>query len=194
MIKVNLVPEEQRKKVREKKFQKPTLRIPKLDMIVAVLILGGVIAICVITYLAQQKTLRDLSKNIATAQQELAALEKERKMVEDLENRQRELKEWVTLVQNLNKGRSLHFHIMDELNKLKPDYMWLISFNETNLHFELNGKTFSNYMISNFMDKLNASSYFNDVRLDEIRETEEKEHSVIGFQLSGSITTQGGGN
>lgn len=193
MIKVNLVPEEQRKKVREKKFTKPTFRIPKLDMIVSVLILGGVIAICVITYLAQQKTLQNLSNNIEAAKQELAALEKERKMVEELENRQRELKEWVTLVQNLNKGRSLHFHVMDELNKLKPEYMWFIQFDETNLSFELNGKTFSNYMISNFMDKLNASSYFSDVSLKEIRETEEKEHSVIGFQLSGKIT-QGGEN
>ena len=48
-------------------------------------------------------------------------------------------------------------------------------------------------MISNFMDQLNGSSYFNDVRLDEIKETEEREHSVIGFQLSGGIT-QGGSN
>ena len=193
MIKVNLVPEEQRKKVREKKFQKPTLRIPKIDMILAVIFLGAVIVIFAGLYLRQQTTLRNLEESIATAKQELAALEKERKMVEDLENRQRELKEWVELVQNLNKGRSLHFHIMDELNKLKPEYMWLVEFNENNLHFEINGKTFSNYMISNFMDKLNASSYFNSVRLDEIRETEEKEHSVIGFQLSGNIA-KGGGN
>ncbi len=191
MIKINLVPEEQRKKVREKKFKKPAFRIPKLDMIVSVLVLGGVIAVCIIIYLAQQKRLQTLSNNIETAKQELSALEKERKMVEDLENRQRELKEWVTLVQNLNKGRSLHFHVMDELNKLKPEYMWLIKFDEANLHFELNGKTFSNYMISNFMDKLNASSYFNSVKLEEIRETEEKEHSVIGFQLSGNITHGG---
>jgi type IV pilus assembly protein PilN len=191
MIKVNLVPEEQRKKVREKKFTKPTFRIPKIDMILSVIFLGAVIVIFAGWYLRQKATLKNLDESIATAKQELAALEKERKMVEDLENRQRELKEWVTLVQNLNKGRSLHFHVMDELNKLKPEYMWFIQFDETNLSFELNGKTFSNYMISNFMDKLNASSYFSGVSLKEIRETEEKEHSVIGFQLSGKITHGG---
>jgi len=191
MIKVNLVPEEQRKKVREVKFKRPALRIPKLDMIVSVLVLGGVIAICFIIYLAQQKTLRDLNNNIAAAQQELRELEKERKMVEDLENRQRELKEWISLVQDLNKGRALHFHVMDELNKLRPDYMWIVLFEENNRHFKLKGMTFSNYMISNFMDKLNASSYFGNVKLDEIKATAEKEHSVIGFQLSGSITLGG---
>jgi len=191
MIKVNLVPEEQRKKVREVKFKRPALRIPKLDMIVSVLVFGGVIAICFIIYLAQQKTLRDLNNNIAAAQQELRELEKERKMVEDLENRQRELKEWISLVQDLNKGRALHFHVMDELNKLKPDYMWIVLFEENNQNFKLNGMTFSNYMISNFMDKLNASSYFSNVKLDEIKATAEKEHSVIGFQLSGSITLGG---
>jgi len=191
MIKVNLVPEEQRKKVREVKFKRPALRIPKLDMIVSVLVFGGVIAICFIIYLAQQKTLRDLNNNIVAAQQELRELEKERKMVEDLENRQRELKEWISLVQDLNKGRALHFHVMDELNKLKPDYMWIVLFEETSQHFKLKGMTFSNYMISNFMDKLNASSYFSDVKLDEIKATAEKEHSVIGFQLSGNVTLGG---
>jgi len=191
MIKVNLVPEEQRKKVREVKFKMPALRIPKLDMIISVLVFGGVIAICFIIYLAQQKTLRDLNNNIVAAQQELRELEKERKMVEDLENRQRELKEWISLVQDLNKGRALHFHVMDELNKLRPDYMWIVLFEENNQNFKLNGMTFSNYMISNFMDKLNASSYFGNVKLDEIKATAEKEHSVIGFQLSGSITLGG---
>ncbi len=191
MIKVNLVPEEQRKKVREVKFKMPALRIPKLDMIISVLVFGGVIAICFIIYLAQQKTLRDLNNNIVAAQQELRELEKERKMVEDLENRQRELKEWISLVQDLNKGRALHFHVMDELNKLRPDYMWIVLFEENNRHFKLKGMTFSNYMISNFMDKLNASSYFGDVKLDEIKATAEKEHSVIGFQLSGNVTLGG---
>jgi len=193
MIKINLVPEEQRKKVKEVKFKKPALRIPKIDMILSVLILAGVLVGVSLVYLGQKKTISDLNDSIVKAQQELKELEKERKMVEDLENRQRELKEWVSLVKTLNKGRSLHFHVMDELNKLKPEYMWLISFDETGASFKLDGKTFSNYMISNFMDKLNTSSYFSGVRLVEIREAEEKEHSVIGFQLAGNIS-QGGEN
>lgn len=191
MIKVNLVPEEQRKKVREVKFKKPTLRIPKLDMIFAILLLLGSIGVVAWLNFSKDAALRKLNNDIAEAQRQLKELEKERKMVEDIERQQKELKEWVSLVQDLNKGRSLHFHVMDELNKLKPEYMWLVLFEETNQNFKLNGKTFSNYMISNFMDKLNSSSYFTTVKLVEISETEEKEHSVIGFQLSGRITNGG---
>jgi len=193
MIKVNLVPEEQRKKVREVKFKRPALRIPKLDMILAILALLVSIGLVAWLNFSKEKQLRDLNDDIAKAQQQLKELEKERKMVEDIERQQAELKEWVALVQNLNEGRALYFHILDELNKLKPEYMWLVLFEESNKRFKLNGKTFSNYMISNFMDKLNGSSYFSDVKLDEIKETEEREHSVIGFQLSGGIT-QGGSN
>jgi type IV pilus assembly protein PilN len=188
MIKVNLVPEEQRKKVREVKFKKPSLRIPKFDMIFAVLLLGASIAGVFFLNFQRDLKLKKLNSDIAQAQQQLKELEKERKMVEDIEKQQAELKEWVSLVQSLNEGRALHFHVMDELNKLKPEYMWLILFEESNQNFKINGKTFSNYMISNFMDRLNASSYFTNVKLDEIKETEEKEHSVIGFQLSGSIS------
>ncbi len=193
MIKVNLIPEEQRKKVREVKFKRPTLRIPKLDMIFSVLLLFFSIGLVAWLNLSKDRELQKLDKEVAEAQQQLKELEKERKMVEDIERQQAELKEWVSLVQSLNEGRALYFHVLDELNKLKPEYMWLILFEESNKNFKLNGKTFSNYMISNFMDKLNSSSYFNGVKLDEIKETEEREHSVIGFQLSGGIT-QGGLN
>ncbi len=191
MIKVNLVPEEQRKKVREVKFRKPALRIPKLDMIFSFIFLFAVIVGAFLWNLQKDLKLRKLNNEIAKAEQQLRELEKEKKMVEDLENRQRELKEWITLVQNLNKGRSLHFHVMDELNKLKPEYMWITLFEENNQKFKLDGKTFSNYMISNFMDRLNSSSYFGDIKLDEIKETEEKDYSVVGFQLSGSINLGG---
>jgi Tfp pilus assembly protein PilN len=188
MIKINLVPEEQRKKVREVKFKKPSLRIPKFDMLIAVLLLGAAIAGVFILNFKADLTLKNLDTKIVETQEELKRLEKERKMVEDIERQQAELKEWVAVVQSLNEGRALYFHVMDELNKLKPEYMWLVVFEESNHNFKLNGKTFSNYMISNFMDRLNSSSYFNNVKLDEIKETEEREHSVIGFQLSGSIS------
>lgn len=191
MIKVNLVPEEHRKKGREVKFKKPALRIPKLDMVFSVIFLLAVIVGVFLWNLQKDISLRKLNDDIAKAEQQLRELEKEKKMVEDLENRQRELKEWITLVQNLNKGRSLYFHVMDELNKLKPEYMWITLFEENNQKFKLDGKTFSNYMISNFMDRLSSSSYFGDIKLDEIKETKEKDYSVVGFQLSGSINLGG---
>jgi Tfp pilus assembly protein PilN len=191
MIKVNLVPEEHRKKVREVKFKKPALRIPKLDMVFSIICLLVVIVVFFLWNLKQDKTLRDYNTKIADAQQQLKELEKEKKMVEDLENRQKELKEWISLVQNLNKGRALYFHVMDEINKLKPEYLWITLFEENNQKFKLDGKTFSNYMISNFMDRLSSSSYFSSIKLDEIKETQEKDYSVVGFQLSGSIKLGG---
>jgi Tfp pilus assembly protein PilN len=191
MIKVNLVPEEQRKKVREVKFKKPALRIPKLDMVFSIIFLLGVVVVVFLWNFQKDLKLRKLNDDIAKAEQQLRELEKEKKMVEDLENRQRELKEWIALVQSLNKGRAMHFHVMDELNKLKPEYMWITLFEENNQTFKLDGKTFSNYMISNFMDRLSSSSYFGDIKLDEIKETEEKDYSVVGFQLSGKIKLGG---
>ena len=139
MIKVNLVPEEQRKKTKEVKFRKPTLHIPKLDMIIAVLVSAVVIGWVFAWNFKLDKNLNTLNNKIAEAQKQLKELEKERKMVEDIERQQKELKEWVGLVQNLNQGRALYFHIMDELNKLKPDYMWLTLFEENGQKFKLNG-------------------------------------------------------
>lgn len=191
MIKVNLIPEEQRRKARKVRFKRPTLRIPKFDLVFSIVCL--VLAIGLSWWLSNsaEKELQSLNDKIKDTQEQLKELNKEKEMVENIESRQKELREWISLVENLNKGRSLYFHLMDEINKIKPEYMWLVLFEENNMRFKLNGKTFSNHLISNFMDNLNASPYFADVKLDEITESPEKEHSVFGFQLSGTVVSGG---
>ncbi|MEO0293086.1 MAG: PilN domain-containing protein [candidate division WOR-3 bacterium] len=191
MIKINLIPEEQLKKVREVKFKKPTLKLPKADMFLSVLILILTIGIVFFLNYQKDKKLKKLEEDIVRAEQQLRELEKEKKIVEEIEQQQKELNEWITIVQTLNKGRSLYFHVMDELNSLKPEYIWFTLFEENAQRFKLQGKTFSNFMISNLMDRLQSSSYFDEVKLDEFKETEEKEYSVISFQLSGLINLGG---
>lgn len=193
MIKVNLIPEEERKKVRRPRFKKPTLQIPGIDLILSIIFLLGMGGALWVINRSATNRLNELTNNIQETRKELQELQKERKIVEDIERRQNELKKWVSLVQNLNQGRSLYARLMNELNLLRPDYMWFESFEENGGHFRLNGKTFSNLIISNFMVKLDNSQYFTNIKLEEVNEKTQDEQSLLEFTLTGDINEDFGG-
>ena len=77
----------------EVKFKKPTLHIPKFDMILAVLLLLASIGLVAWLNFSRDAALRKLNNDIAEAQRQLKELEKERKMVEDIS---------ISPMQNLN--------------------------------------------------------------------------------------------
>lgn len=193
MIEVNLIPEEERKKVRRVRVARPKIGIPGLDMFLSIILLLAVVGALFLWNRAKNSEINSLDDKITAARQELRELEKEKKLVEDIQQRQNELTRWVSLVQDLNKDRALTFHIMDELNRLKPDYMWFVSFEENAGNFKIEGKTFSNLIISNFMVRLRESPYFTNIQLQEITERREKDQDVMGFIVIGKLITSSGG-
>ncbi len=193
MIEVNLIPEEERKKIRRVRVVRPKIGIPGLDMFLSIALL--LIAAGALFFMNRGTTLQinSLDDKITAARKELRELEKEKKLVEDIQQRQNELTKWVSLVQDLNKDRALAVHIMDELNRLKPDYMWFVSFEENSGNFKIEGKTFSNLIISNFMVRLRESPYFTNIQLQEVTERRERDQDVMGFTVTGKLITSSGG-
>ncbi|MCK4225440.1 PilN domain-containing protein [candidate division WOR-3 bacterium] len=193
MIEINLIPEEERKKIKKVRFKRPTIAIPGLDMILSILLLLAAVGTLFFMNKGTTTKIIDFEDKIESSRKELKQLEKEKQIVENLQNRQKELSRWVSLVQDLNKGRSLTTHVMEEINRLKPDYMWLVSFEENEGNFKIEGKTFSNLIISSFMVHLRESQYFSDIRLQEVSEKKEKDQRVMGFTVSGRIVSGSGG-
>lgn len=193
MIEVNLIPEEERKKVRRVRVARPRIGIPGLDMFLSITLL--LISAGALFFMNRGTTIQinSLDDKITDARKELRELEREKKLVEDIQQRQNELNKWVSLVQDLNKDRALAIHIMDELNRLKPDYMWFVSFEENAGNFKIEGKTFSNLIISNFMVRLRESPYFTNIQLQEVIERRERDQDVMGFIIIGKLLTSTGG-
>ena len=193
MIEINLIPEEERKKVRRVRVAKPRAAIPGLDMVLSIILL--VIAAGTLFFMNRGATsqLNSLEEKINISIKELKDLEREKNLVENIQQRQNELSKWVSLVQDLNKNRAFAVHIMDELNRLKPDYMWFVSFEENAGNFKIEGKTFSNLIISSFMVRLRESSYFTAIQLQEMTERKEKDQEIMGFVIIGKAVRSSGG-
>ena len=134
-----------------------------------------------------------MKKDIVDAEQELQRLKPEVELVNSLENKQKDLNVLIDLVKNLNMNRSLMVHIMDEVNKNIPDYMWLTEMSISGNSIRISGITFSNLIVTQFMQDLENSDYISNITLIETKYKNIEEHNLFEFSLTGNVHPKGGG-
>jgi len=145
MIRINLIPKEERKKVRVKRARGPKrVGVMGLDLIISFVIF--ILAIGVLFF----------------------------------------------IVKGLNSNRSLMVHMMDEINRRLPDYVWLSKVTDKGNSVSLKGYTFSNLIVSDLMIRLEKSVYFSNVKLNELKNSLVEGHSVMEFSIDATLLPQGG--
>ena len=66
----------------------------------------------------------------------------------------------------MDRDRYFRVHLMDELNRSMPEHMWLTRFEDLGGdRYAVEGVTFSNFQVSDFMQNLNRSPYFTGIDL-----------------------------
>ena len=78
---------------------------------------------------------------------------------------------------------------MDELARCLPDHLWLNSATQdaaTSLNLE--GVTFSNLVVSDFMSRLERSSMFANVNLEVAERGNIQEKDVVKFRVTCQVT------
>jgi len=193
MIRINLIPKEERKKVRVKRARGPKrVGVMGLDLVISLVIF--ILAIAVLFFMNSSYTRRveKLNRNIVTARKELKKLRKEVAVVKNIERKQAELNILVNIVKGLNSNRSLMVHMMDEINRRLPDYVWLSKVTDKGKSVSLRGYTFSNLIVSDLMIRLEKSVYFSNVKLVELKNSLVEGHSVMEFSIDATLLLQGG--
>ena len=78
---------------------------------------------------------------------------------------------------------------MDELARCIPDHLWLISASEETANtLNVEGVTFSNLVVSDFMSSLERSPLFANVNLEVAERGEVSERRVVKFRISCQVT------
>jgi len=75
----------------------------------------------------------------------------------------------VQIIQEIDQGRYVWPHVLDEIAAAVPDYTWLsevVYAGGDPLQIRVNGRAGSMYAITNFMRRLEASSFLRAVRMD----------------------------
>lgn len=119
----------------------------------------------------------------------LAKLRVKTKQVEQLENKQKLLKEKLTTIAQIKANKQGPVRVLDDINKSLPERAWLDSINEKGGYVELKGVAIDNQTISQLMFDLEKSKYFDDVKLAFSEMIVKDEVKLKQFSLTAKLAS-----
>lgn len=201
-INVNLKPGAARKTAR-KMPQMPAFgglsekfRLPTFDRMLAFIIASWVIgpALIGLLFFTQRARKAELETNIAA---ELADSTKYAQLIaanRTLLARRDTIAMKVNVIQEIDAGRYIWPHIMDELSRALPPFTWLTKVTalaapdtvEKFPRFSIEGRAQNNFALAQYMQQLESSPFIRAVRLTSNELVREREKLVYAFGLEAS--------
>ncbi len=180
MIKINLLPPE------EKIERKIKITLPPIGIyeIAGTLILLVSLLWTFFSCSTTKAKISDLRNKIKRDSTELASLKEVQKKVQMLEKTKNDFQRKVNIAKRLLSSINTEVMILDELSKALPDYVWLKSFTHTGNMVKIEGASFSNLFIADFIQNLKASPVFSkEIILEKISVSKEGESEYLAFSL-----------
>jgi type IV pilus assembly protein PilN len=184
MIRINLVSPERAAK---KKAAAPGPGLPSAGALQSYLLLvlfaGGAAVLCAGAWWLQSNTLQDLDTRIAADQKRQRDLQAIKKQVDEFQQKKAVLENKVAVIEMLRAAQKSPVHMLDEVSKSLPDYVWLTDMNETRGNVDFKGQSNSLAAVADFISALQRSGWFPEVEL--ISSQEQK--SLVSFNLQGNF-------
>lgn len=89
-------------------------------------------------------------------------------------------------IEDIDRGRQIPVRMIEAVSRSVPRYLWLESVEETGapgVEIEIEGNTFSNLIVSDFLDRLEDSHFFAVPELTITQEQKIGETRVVEFKL-----------
>ncbi len=184
MIKVNLLPLEDRKTSRRIKLPSFSGSAALIPVVVAVVYIGAIFAMSTI----QGKKVGELEKKIEEAKIESAALAPQLAKIRKLTKEREEVNRRLGVIAGLDRDRYFRVQVLNDISDKLPANCWLKTLKEQGgTMVTLEGITFSNYLIADLMNNLEKSDRFGEVVLKLAEEGTMHDHRVIEFTLESTI-------
>ena len=92
------------------------------------------------------------------------------------------------MIQDLDKTRLQRVMLVDELSRCVPEHLWLTSYDETGNKVLIEGVTFSNLIVADFMTRLEASPLYGTVDLILAEKGVIDNRNVVKFKVTALMT------
>jgi type IV pilus assembly protein PilN len=186
MIRVNLLAPE---RPSQKRRAAPSVSAPStpgaFQMYVFLLLFGGgALGFCGFWWFMEQAKIKDLDKKIAVAMKRQQELQEIKKQVEALELKRRTLEQKRDLIERLKKEQQYPVHLLDEISKALPNFVWLTTMSQSASGVVLDGRSNGLTAVADFMTNLQNSGWFPTVDLGT---TKEGTDGVITFKLTATF-------
>jgi type IV pilus assembly protein PilN len=183
MIRINLLPSEEKSARKSLTIKRPT------GMLLPLLLLGTGVTVVVANVVHQQAQIQSLSRDLHSVETEITRLAPEVALVERLGKERAELDLRLSVIDELSRKRFYAVRLMDELDRAVPDYLWITSASQTGPdQMSIEGVTFSNLIIADYMTRLDRSPYFAEVDLSQAERGEIEERDVVKFKVTTNLT------
>ena len=183
MIRINLLPREGKTQRRQtSSFSPGDMVLPVVLIAVTGLVLAG-------TFISQRSRATALSRSIADIDSQSRALAPQIARVQRLAQERAELDLRLGIINKLEQGRTQSVKLLDELARCVPDHLWLTgATQDATTSLSIEGVTFSNLVVSDFMSRLERSPMFANVEVDVTERAVQSGHEVVKFKLTCQVT------
>ena len=182
MIRINLLPKEERVKTRRVVLPKAASLLPLVAVVGVLIAVGATAAI-------EHAKVASLRTDVAQLQDEVRAIQPQVDRVKKLTAQREELHRRLDVIRTLDEGRFLSVRVMDNVSRELPKYLWLVDVTQQGEgSIFLKGITFSNLIVAEFMKRLETSPMFANVDLKETRRGQISERDVVEFELTADLT------
>lgn len=184
MIRINLLPAEDQKTKR--KISLPSISGGAVVWTISVLVVyvGIVSAISAL----QVKTLKDYENKITEAKEESARLAPQLAKIRKLTKEREEVNRRLGIIASLDRDRYLRVQMMSDISNQLPANCWLTNLSEVGgAQVTIEGITFSNYIIADFMNNIDKTERFDGTSLKVAEEGEIEQQDVIKFTLNSRL-------
>lgn len=166
MIKINLLPTRAAKK-------KENIR---QQISIAILIIFFVFIAMAWLQISRFNKIGKAEDEIALINKEMGTMKVKAGEIKLLKEKKDIFEKKFNIIKTLRKNKTGPVHLLDDLSRSIPGFLWLTSFvqKEKTSEIELKGKALSNEAIAQFMDNLEKSPYFSNVNLMVSQQADQK--------------------
>jgi len=168
MIKINLLAGTEKVKAR-------AIKAPRFEGVGTLgqnVLMAGVVILALLfvgwRWYSLESERRALSTEITKAQAEKERLQAIIKKGQEYKAKKELLERKIALITQLKRNQSGPVHLIDEISKQLPDFLWLDSMNEAGGTVVIRGQATTYNAVSNFYNNLTGSRFFNNVVLGTI--------------------------
>jgi type IV pilus assembly protein PilN len=184
MIRINLLaPERATDKGKKKKAAGPSTPGAFQAYLLLTLFAGGAAFLCAALWWLQTNKLNDLDRLITDAKKRQHDLQAIKVQVDAFQKKKTLLESKVDLIEKLKAQQQAPVHLVDEISKALPDFVWLTTLDETGGNVTLAGESNSLTSVADFISALQRSGWFPQV--DLVAATENT--NIVAFSLAGTF-------
>jgi Tfp pilus assembly protein PilN len=152
-----------------------------------VVILGLAVAFAGWRYYSLSAESERLDQDLDTAREQLKKVEDDRKAIEVLKVKKAAFQKQIDIITTLKNNQQVPVRLLDEVSRNLPDFLWLVSMQESGNQLTFSGRATTPNAYANFYNNLDASSFFSDV--GKISYTADRDD--VTFSLSAKFVPGG---